>query len=198
MTPSWLETHASDIDRIRSTTTRQLTFNAGLSDNAALLKVTIIPANILEDLSLVTLKIVFSIDESTGEIEDSDPRYRVSDGVSFVGFATVDKPTYARGLAPCFGIEGTSGNNFTESREIRSSWPRPNDSFYPDRFVITLKLNERWGSCYTAHDGGFVKTAVFNKRLLLSKGLDLEVYSTLYKHNKNERVGIKFIEVTVT
>ena len=77
MTPSWLEAHASDIDRIRSTTTRQLTFNAGLSDNAALLKVTIIPANILEDLSLVTLKIVFSIDESNGEIEDSDPRYGV-------------------------------------------------------------------------------------------------------------------------
>ena len=38
-----------------------------------------------------------------------------------------------------------------------------------------------------------MKTATYDKRLLLSKGLTLEVY----KHNKNERVGIKFIEVTV-
>ena len=71
------------------------------------------------------------MDESNREIEDNDPRYGVSDGVSFVGFATVDKPTYARGLAPCFGIEGASVNNFTASREIGRPSPRPNDSFYP-------------------------------------------------------------------
>ena len=123
MTPSWLEAHASYIERFRSITNRQLTFNAGLTDNAALLKVTIIPADVLEDLTLVTLKIVFSMDESIGEIQDSDPRYGVSDGVSFVGFETVDKPTYAHGLAPCFGIEGTSGNSLTAARDIRKSSP---------------------------------------------------------------------------
>ena len=117
----------------------------------------------------------------------------MSDGVSFVDFATVDKPTYARGLAPCFGVEGASGNSFTASREIERPSPRPNNFFYPDRFLITLKLNEHWGSCYTAHGRGFVKTAAFSKRLLPSKGLDLEVY----KRNKTERVGIKIIEVTV-
>ena len=124
------------------------------------------------------------MDESIGEIEDSDPRYGVSDGVSFVGSATIDKPTYARGLAPCFGVEGASGNSFTASREIKRSSPRPNDSTYLSQFVITLKLNEHWGSCYTAHDGGFVKTAVFSKRLLLSEGLDLEVY----KHHKRREL----------
>ena len=167
MTPSWLEVHASYIDRFRSITTRQLTFNASLSDNAALLKVPIIPADILEDSSVVTLKIVFAMDESIGEKEDSDPRYGVSDGVNLVGFVTVDKLSYDRGLAPCFGIEGTSGLSLTATREMGKS-PTPGDSFYPDQFVITVKPSEHSSLCYTAHDGGFVQTATYDKRLLLS------------------------------
>ena len=38
-----------------------------------------------------------------------------------------------------------------------------------------------------------MKTADYNKRLQLSKGLALEVY----RDGKEENVGIKFIEVTV-
>ena len=77
-------------------------------------------------------------------------------------------------------------------QSISPTSPRPSDTFYDGQFVITVKLNERWGSCYTAHDGGFVKTADHNKRLLLSKGLALAVY----KDQETERVGTKFIEVT--
>ena len=117
----------------------------------------------------------------------------VSDGVSFVGFETVDKLTYAYGYAPCFGVEGTSGSSLTGRRGISYYSPTPNDSFYPGQFVITLKLNERWGSCYTGHDGGFVNTADYKKRLLLSNGLTLEVY----RDEKEENVGIKCIEITV-
>ena len=192
MTPSWLEAHASFINSLRSSTTEQLTFDKGSLDNVALLKVPIIPADILEDSSLVTLRIVVSMDKDIGEKEDSDPRYGVSDGVSFLGFETVDKLTYELELAPCFGIEGISGKSLTGGKPI-SPFGRSNDSFYPGQFVITLKLNEHWGSCYTAHDGGFVKTAAYNRRLLLSRGLTLEVY----KDHSSERVGIKFIEVTV-
>ena len=193
MTPSWLESHASFIDSYRSNTTEQLAFNAGSLDGAALLKVPIIPADILEDSSLVTLKIVASLDDNIGKNEDSDPRFGVSDGVSFVGFETVDKRTYPHGYAPCFGVEGDSGSSLTERREISKSFPKPNDSFYHGQFVITIKLNERWGSCYTAHDGGFEKTAVYEKRLLVSKGLTLEVY----RDDKEENVGIRFMAVTV-
>ena len=73
------------------------------------------------------------------------------------------------------------------------SSPKVSDSFYPGQFVITLKLDEHWGSCYTAHDGGFVKTTTFTKRLMLSNGLLLEVY----KQYLGEKVGIKYIEVTI-
>ena len=193
MTPSWLEAHASYMDRYRSNTTEQLAFNAGSLDYAALLKVPIIPADILEDSSIVTLKIVASLDDDIGKNEDSDPTFGVSDGVSFVGFETVDKLTYAFGYAPCFGVEGTSGSSLTGRRTISYYSPTPNDSFYPGQFVIMLKLHERRGSCCTAHDGGFVKTADYKKRLLLSKGLNIEVY----RDEKDENVGIKFIEITV-
>jgi len=98
------------------------------------------------------------MDDDITEKEDSDPAYGVSDGVSFLGLMAVDKQNYANGDAPCFGMEGMSGGSLTGSRLI-SRFSRPNDSFYPDQFIITLKLNENWGSCYTAHDGGFVKTA---------------------------------------
>ena len=73
MTPSWLEAHASYIDSYRSNTTEQLAFKAGSLDYAALLKVPIIPADILEDSSIVTLKIVASLDDDIGKNEDSDP-----------------------------------------------------------------------------------------------------------------------------
>ncbi|XP_078380957.1 uncharacterized protein LOC144663765 isoform X2 [Oculina patagonica] len=193
MTPTWLEQHASYIDSAHSKNTEQLTFNAaGSVSNAALLKVPMIPAGILQYSAHLTVKIVVSHDVSIGTSHDSDISYGLSDGVSFVGFNTDDKANYG-GFAPCYGYQGTSGKTLSGVTTIGHSSPRPSDSFYPGQFVFTLKLDERWGSCYTAHDGGFVKTAVYNNRLMLNKGLTLEVY----KQGNNEKVGIKYIEVTL-
>ena len=190
MTPSWLETHASYINSARSNTNEQLTFKPGHLDDAALLKVLIIPTGILTDSSLITLKIVFSLDEDIGKKEDSDPSFGVSDGESFVGFEMVDESGYVT-YSPCIGVEGTSGNSLTERKYI-SMYSSSQDT-YTGQFVITLKLNERWGLCSLAQDGGFENKVEYNKRLRLSNGLTLEVY----KHNRGERVGIKFIEVTI-
>ena len=89
-------------------------------------------------------------------------------------------------------MEGVSGSTLTPTRH-ESLTPKPRESFYPGQFVFTFKLDERWGSCYTAHDGGFVRTAGYNNRLMLSKGLTLEVY----KSNAGERVGIRYIKVAI-
>ena len=192
MTPSWVTAHASHIDSHHSKTTEQLTFNAGPTDHAALLKVPMIPAGVLKYAAPLTVKIIVSNDVSIGRASESDITYGVSDGINFVGFHMVDKGNY-HGLAPCYRYEGISGTTLTE-RQGSGRLPKPSDSFYPDRFLITLKLDERsWGSCYTAHDGGFTKTAVYNNRLMPNKGITLEVY----KEDKEEKVGIKFIEVTV-
>ena len=191
MTPLWLDAHASYIDSSRKVTAKQLTFNSGSVNHATLLKVPMIPAGVLKDLTSLTVDISVAHDVSIGTAEDSDIRYGVSDGTRFIGFETCDKLNYGTN-APCYGVEGKSGSTLT-SIQPDSVTPKPNDTFYPGQFVFTLKLDERWGSCYTAHDGGFVKNVGYNNRLMLSKGLTLEVY----KQDDSERVGIKYIKVAI-
>ena len=191
MTPSWLEAHAYYIDSSRTITAEQLTFNAGSVLNAALLKVPMLPAGVIRDSSPLTVDITVAHDVNIGQVSDSDIRYGVSDGTRFIGFETCDKRNYGSN-SPCYGLEGLSGSSLTSIR-WESFTPKPTDSFYPGQFVFTLKVDERWGSCYTAHDGGFVRTAGYNNRLMLSKGLTLEVY----KDDTRERVGIRYIKVAI-
>ena len=192
MTPSWLETHASYIDSSRTSTADQITFNAVSIRDVALLKVPMIPAGVLGLSTPLTVEITVANDVSIGKTIDSDVRYGVSDGGKFVGFQVPDKANYPSS-SPCYGVEGSSGTTLTGIRLISYSSPKPSDSFYPGQFVFTLKLDERWGSCYTAHDGGFVKTAGYSSQLILNKGLTLEVY----KEDPGDRVGIKYIKVTI-
>ena len=191
MTSLWLEAHASYINSDRSTSAAQITFNAGSVEHAALLKVPLIAAGVLTDATPLTVEITVANDISIGNVPDSDIKYGVSDGTKFVGFETPDKGNYGT-HAPCYGTEGVSGVTLSSIRHDPIT-PKPSESVYPGKFVFTLKLDERWGSCYTALDGGFVRTAGYNNRLALSKGLTLEVY----KSNKAERVGIRFITVAV-
>ena len=191
MTPSWLEAHASYIDSSRTATAEQLTFNRNSVNKAVLLKVPMIPAGVLRRSTPLTLEMTVANDVSIGQAVDSDISYGVSDGTRFIGFYTRDKSHYNR-YAPCYGVEGVAGSTLTSIRRSKVT-PKPSDSFYPGQFIITLKLDERWGSCYTAHGGGFVKTAGYKNRLMLSKGLTLEVY----KSGMRERVGIKYIRVVI-
>ena len=192
MTPSWLVMYASYIDSSRSQTASQLTFNAGLIQEAVLLKAPLVHAGCLRDFTPLTVEITVAHDVSIGRGADSDIKYGISDGSRFVGFLTVDRLNFNDPSAPCYGLEGVSGATFTASR-YGPHIPKASDYFYPGQYVITINLDQRWGSCYTAHDAGFVKTADYNNRLLFSKGLTLEVYKT----DKNERVGIKYIKVTI-
>lgn len=191
MTPSWLEMYASYIDSSRVLTASQLTFNAGNVKNAGLLKIPMIPAGTLRDSMPLTIEITVAHDVSIGQGTDSDITYGVSDGTRIIGFTTWDKLNFDD-RSPCVGVEGDSGSTFNSIR-FESLTPKASDSFYPGQYDITLKLDQRWGSCYTAHDGGFVRTAGFNNRLMFSKGLTLEVY----KSDKDEKVGIRFIKVTI-
>ena len=191
MTPSWLEAHASYIDSTRTITADQLTFKAGSVTYAALLKVPMIPAGVIRDSTPLTVDITVAHDVGIGQGADSDINYGVSDGTRFIGFATYDKGNYGS-ISPCYGMEGKSGSTLSSTR-YGSVTPKPSDSYYPGQFVFTLKPDERWGSCYTAHDGGFVRTAGYNNRLAFSKGLTLEVY----KSDAVEKVGIRYIKVSI-
>jgi len=193
MTPSWLKTHASYINTNHDITTDQITFKAGPISDAALLKVPLVAAGLLEDGPVVTVEMTVANDVSIGQKIDSDIRYGVSDGTSFIGFETVDKSNYNK-LYPCFGTEGKSGETLTEKQRHGRLIPLPSKNGYPDQFVFTLKLDQSWGSCFIPQGGGFIKTTEYTNQLLLSHGLSLEVY----KSDSRELVGIKYINITVT
>ena len=116
----------------------------------------------------------------------------MSDGNNFIGFEAVDRANY-RSWAPCCGTEAKSREVLTGVKNFDKYIPLPSARFYPDQFVFTLKLDKPWGSCFTAHGGGFIKTAEYTKQLLLSHGLTLEVY----KNDAKETVGIKHIKITI-
>jgi len=193
MSPTWLKAHASYIASFHTKTTEQLTFNRGSADNAALLKVPMIPAGVLDVFASLTVEIVVSHDVSIGTARyGSDILYGVSDGNAVFGITTRGKADYRYGPL-CNGFFGHSGTKLRGSVWVGTPSPKPSDSFYPGQFAITLKVDEHWGSCYTAHDGGFVNTAYFKLIVLPHDGLTLEVY----KANKFHKVGIKYIEVTI-
>ena len=195
MTPLWLETHAANISESRSTTADQMTFINSSKDWELLLRVPLVSAGDLEDGTSLTVEITVANDVSVGETSDSDPNYGLSDGTNFIGFESVDKWNYLD-WAPCFGTQAISGETKTSHEDLEErTGVIPSASFYPDQFVFTLvlKLDKAWGSCFTAHGGGYTKTASYTRQLVLSHGLALEAY----KGTKAERVGIKFIKVTV-
>ena len=195
MTPLWLETHASYIDSSSVITAGQITFNAGSTGQALLLRVPLVEAGILEDETPLTVEIAVANDVSIGQSGDSDPRYGVSDGVSFIGIQTVDQGNYRGGhfFYPCHGVQGTSGETLADKEVFDKTSPTQVAEVYPDQFVFTFKLDKSWGSCFTAQGGGFIKTVNYTRQLLPSQGLSLEVY----KIHKSEKVGIKYMEVTV-
>ena len=159
MTSSWLEVHASYIESFHKATAHQLTLKTG-STIGQDLNVPMIPTGLCKDSTSLTVDITVAHNFTIVRGHDSDIKYDVSDGTKFIGFQTVDKGNYGD-HSPCYGVEGLSGPSLTFIRR-ESVTSKPRQSFYPGQFVFTLKLDERWGSCYTAHDGGFVRNAGYN------------------------------------
>ena len=193
MTPSWLETNAANISSNRFTASDQITFIAGSITYELLLRVPLVAADVLSDATPLTVEITVANDASIGQESDSDPNYGVSDGTNFIGFETLDQGNYY-GWAPCVGTQANSGKTYSSLQYLNPTTSLiPRDSRYPDQFVFTIKLDQPWGSCFTEHGGGYTNSVGYSKQLILSRGLTLEVY----KDQKDERLGIKFIKVTI-
>ena len=148
----------------------QLTLNGGGSSDAALLKVPLITAGFFKVNTPLTVEITVANDVTIGTTIDSDISFGVSDGTRFIRFDTCDKGNYGTN-APCYKMEGLSGTTIS-SKKVGPYTTKPSQNFYPDQLLFTIKLNERWGACYTAHDGGFITTAAYSNRLMISKGLN--------------------------
>ena len=193
MTPSWLKAHASYIDSSHSIASDQITFNKGSS--SVILKVPLVPSGVLSDESPLTVEITVannvSLDQSAAD-HGFNTRYGLSDRTNFVGFKTVEQVKYDK-KAPCFGIEGSAGEELTGITRIDEKVHLAGNMSFPEQFVFSLKLERPRGWCFIAHEGGFTKTVDYSKRLKLSQGLIFEVYAG----NKEERVSIKYVKVII-
>ena len=165
MTPSWLEAYASFIDSSRTATAEQLTFNRGVSRHAALLKVPLIPAGVFKVNTPLTVEITVANDVSIGTTLDSDISFGVSDGTRFIGFDTCDKAITALTL-PAIRWKGFLVHNQTQPKFL----PRSVFVYYQAEWTLGCVLY-----CYTA---------AYSNRLMISKGLTLEIKSTKKTNQK--------------
>ena len=182
---------ASFIYHQHTVTATKLTFLRAPVNYARLMQVPLIPAEKLDPDANLVIKMIIGTDIDIGQGE-SDPSYVISDGQFFVGVQILDKNNY-KTLSPCNLLEGSSGNRKGNDLRSGSSLPKPTESYYPGRVETKLSLSDRWGTCFTSHDGGFSSEMIFQHKLNSQKGLFLEIYAD----DISEKVGVKYIEVTI-
>ena len=161
---------------------------------ARLIQVPLIPHETLNADANLVIKMVIGTDILDIDIGqgESDPSYVISDGQFFVGVQIPDKNNY-KTSTPCLLMEASSGKTFGSDRRYGSPLPKPAESYYPGRVETKLSLSDRWGTCFTSHDGGFSREMIFQHKLNPQKGLFLEIYAD----DSSEKVGIKYIEVSI-
>ena len=134
-----------------------------------------------------------ALDTVWADSRDHDPFFGVSNGKKFVGFCVVDKGNYAAG-PPCYLTEADNINNVLENAVYNTAGPKPNSpKGYSSEVKIQIKPCEKWGSCHTEHDEGYVFIANYQHSLDLTKWL----YLDMYRNSPLETYRIEYIAVAV-
>ena len=133
-----------------------------------LFKLPLIPHDMLTYSSDITAKITVGLQKAIRSY-DSDPKFLLSDGTNGIGFEMREE------AIRCRGIQGTMGD-VLGSRLTRGGASHQSSTL-PEEFVLTIKPNEYWGSCYFAVDSGLISPVTYSRRIYPQQGLWLEVYS---------------------
>ena len=155
------------------------------------LQVKLVNPNFLTSNDNVTITVTAAMDTAVANGGDHDITLGVSDGVSFIGFQAHDKNNYPS-ISPCFKLEGRVVSTTLQNTQ-QGNGPLVSSRKYSNEIKIQIKPTERWGSCHTEHDGGYVNIQEYHPTLDLSKTLYFEVY----RQNVPERYRIKYIVVDV-
>ena len=182
---------ASFIHHHHTVTATKLTFLSAPENFARLMIVPLIPAETVDADADLVVKMVIGTDTEIGQGE-SDPSYVISDSQFFIGAHIRDKNNY-KTMPPCVLIEATSGKTIGKDRRNDLNLPKPSELYYPGRVETRLSLSDRWGTCLISLDGGFSREMTFQHKLNPQNGLFLEIYADA----SNEKVGIKYIEVSI-
>ena len=155
------------------------------------LQVQLVAPNILTSKDSVTVTVTMAMDTTVANDSDHDPSFGISDGVSFFGFIAHDKDNYPS-KSPCHKLEGNVVEKELQNVQ-QGNGPFVTSRKYSSEIKIQIKPTEKWGSCHTEHDEGYVNIQQYQRSLDLSKAL----YFEAYRNNPNEKYRIKYIVVDV-
>jgi len=189
MTPDWIHSNFTKTTPF-SVYPEYYEIPPGPVANQQTLQLQLVPPGILSFTDCITVSITIAMDTVVAQ-RDHDPKFGVSDGNSFIGFLMPDQGNYPA-LSPCFGTEGNIVNKiFTDRRD--DSGALVASTKYSSEIKLQIRPKERWGSCYTEHDGGYTNIANYHRNLDLSGGL----YFDMYRDHVGERYHIKYIKVDI-
>ena len=194
MSPYWLHKHAiftgnytlypHYIEIAPTTVLKQPKFQLAL-------KVNLIAPYVLQDTDDVTVSVTIALDTELANSGDHDPSFGISDGYSFSGFTAYDKSNYAK-HSPCTQIEGLPINGLLKDfKHIKG--PLVNSESYSSEIRLQFRPKEKWASCHTEHNEGYVNIAYYHYHLEVTKGL----YLHMYHEDDPEKYRIKYIAVDV-
>ena len=156
------------------------------------LQVQLVAPNILTSTDSVTASVTLAVDTTVAGSGDHDIIFGISDGVSFIEFIAYDKTNYPN-KSPCHKFEGKIASTTLQSDIQEGNGPLVASRKYSSDIKIQIKPTEKWGSCHTENDEGYVNVQDYQHPLDLTKALYFEVY----RHDPNEKYRIKYTVVDV-
>ena len=155
------------------------------------LQIQLVAPNILTSTDSVSVTVTVALDTKLADNSDHDILFGISDGVSTVGFKTHDKNNYPS-YSPCVKFQGKVVQTKLQNYQ-QGNGPLVASRKYSSEIKLHFRPTEKWGSCHTEHDEGYVTTQNYQLSLDLSKAL----YFEAYRDGAGERYRIKYIVVDV-
>ena len=155
------------------------------------LQIQLVAHNILTSNDSVTVTVTVAVDTTIADSNDHDMSFGISDGGSFIGFIAPDKSNYPT-LSPCQKIEGKVVATTLQNAQ-QGTGPTVASRKHSSEIKMQIKPTEKWGSCHTEHDEGYVNIQEYQPSLDLTKTLYLEVY----RNHAIEKYRIKYIVVDI-
>ena len=152
----------------------------------------LIAPNTLTTTDDVVVTLTIAMDTALADSSDHDPTFGISDGISFIGFRTVDKINY-HNHSPCFNVEGDTTNTNLLNTISDYASPKVISQHYSSEITIQIKPSDRWGSCHTEHDEGTVNIVNYQRTLDITKGL----YLQMYRADIAEKYYLKYIVANI-
>ena len=155
------------------------------------LQVKLVAPGILRSTDDVSVTLSVAMDTTLGESTDHDPSFGISDGELFIGYTLPDIRDYGH-RSPCEQREGEVIANFLQNMKAMQD-RFVNSQNYSSEVNLQFRPTEKWGSCHTEHNAGYVNIASYNNQLDITKGL----YLQMYHEDDPEKYRIKYIVVDV-